>query len=82
MGIVLVAFLAARASIVEGREQYFNFESDQLVSQGGKPVELIISVPILDSYVFALNIAEFTELWSGIARARGLMSDGLRATQS
>ena len=62
MGIVLVAFLAARASFVDGRDEHVNFETDQLISQGGEPVELIISVSILESYVLALNIAEFTEL--------------------
>ena len=61
MGIVLVAFLAARASAVAGRDDYVNFETDQLISQGGEPVELIISVSILESYVLALNIAELTE---------------------
>jgi hypothetical protein len=62
MGIVLVAFLAARASLVEGVTKHVNFETDQLISQGGEPVDLIISVSKLDSYVLALNIAEFMEL--------------------
>ena len=32
------------------------------MSQGGEPVELIISGSKLDNDVFALNIAEFTKL--------------------
>ncbi len=61
MGIVLVAFLAARA-VPRGRDKHVNFETDQLISQGGEPVELIFSGSILESYVLALNIAEFTKL--------------------
>ena len=61
MGIVLVAFLAARLASRRGRDEYVNFETDQLISQGGKPVELFFSVSILESYVFALNIAERAE---------------------
>ena len=62
MGIVLVAFLAARAVIVPGVRMHINFKTDQLISQSGKPVELILRVSILESYILALNIAEFTEL--------------------
>ena len=45
-----------------GRYKQINFETDKLISQSRQPVELIISVSILESYVFALNIAERTEL--------------------
>ena len=62
MGIVLVAFLAARAVIDPGRDDHVNLETDQVISQGGKPVEFIVSVSRLESYVLALDIAEFTEL--------------------
>ena len=61
MGIVVVAFLAARAASRRGREEHIDLETDQLISQRGEPVELTLSVSILDSDVFALNIAEFTE---------------------
>ena len=62
MGIVLVAFLAARAPGVVGVKKYINFETDQLISQGREPVKLTLSVSILENYVLALNITEFTEL--------------------
>ena len=35
---------------------------NQLISQSGEPVELVLCGSILDSYVLTLNIAEFTEL--------------------
>ena len=44
-----------------GREEHVNFETNQLISQGGEPVELIISGSILESYVLAIDIAQFTE---------------------
>jgi hypothetical protein len=62
IGIVLVAFLAALGLQPPGSDEYVNLETDQLISQGGEPVELIISVSILDSYVLALDIPELTEL--------------------
>ena len=62
MGIVLVAFLASHGSTRRGRDEHVNFETDQLLSQGGQPVELILGGSRLESYVLALNIAEFTEL--------------------
>ena len=46
---------------VEGVTRYVNLETDQLISQGGKPVELIVGVSRLESYILALDIAEFTE---------------------
>ena len=82
MGIVLVAFLAATAS-ASRREEHVNFETDQFISQGGEPVELIISGSILESYVLALNIAECTELSpNNSTRQRRTQRDGLRASQS
>ena len=44
-----------------GRDDHVNFETDQLISQGGESVELTLCVSILESYVLALNIAEFTK---------------------
>ena len=53
--------IAQPASPRRGRDERVNFERYQLISQGGEPVELIFSISILESYVFALNIAEFME---------------------
>jgi hypothetical protein len=64
MGIVLVAFLKARAFSRRGRYEYVNFKTDQLISQGGKTVKLIFRGSSLVNYVLALNIAELTELSS------------------
>ncbi len=61
MGIVLVAFLAARATAVPARDYYVNLETDQLISQGRQAVELALRGSILDENVFAFNIAERTE---------------------
>jgi hypothetical protein len=58
----LVAFLAARASAVEGVTRHVNLETDQLISQRGESVEIIISESILKSYILALNIAQCTKL--------------------
>ena len=46
------------------RHKQINLETYQLISQDGEPVEPIISVSILESYVLTLNIAECTELSS------------------
>src|SRR5215813_10809829 len=61
MGIVLVEFLAAIAAGVEVVTSTSSFETDQFISQGGKSCNLVISISILDSYVLAVNIAEFIE---------------------
>ena len=45
-----------------GRDDHVNLKTDQLVGQGGKPVELVLSVSRLESYVLALDIAESKEL--------------------
>ncbi len=70
MGIVLVAFFAARAAGDRALTMHVNFETDQLIGQSREPVELIISVSILESYVLALNIAERTELSQDSPRAQ------------
>jgi len=62
IGIVLVAFLATRVSFRGDREEHVNFETDRLLSDGGEPVGFVFCVSILQSYVLALNTAEFTEL--------------------
>ena len=62
MGISPGSILGSQGGRRRGRDEYVNFETDQLVSQGGKPVELVLSVSILESYVLALNIAECTDL--------------------
>jgi hypothetical protein len=55
------SLLGSQGGRRRGRDEHVNFETYQLISQSGKPVELAISVSILESYVLALNIAEFTE---------------------
>ena len=42
-------------------EDNVNLETDQIISQDGKTVELIISGSKLGNYVLAFDIAEFTE---------------------
>ena len=44
------------------RDEHVNVETDQLISQSGEPVELVLCGSILESHVLALNIAEFTKL--------------------
>ena len=46
----------------QGRKEHINLETDQFISQRGKPFELIFSGSILEYYVLAFNIAECTEL--------------------
>ena len=48
MGIVRVAFLSGYSGRRRGRDEHVNFETDQFISQGGEPVELIISGSILE----------------------------------
>jgi hypothetical protein len=55
--------LSSYGSRRPGRDEHVNFETDQLIGQGREPVELIISVSIVESDVLTLNIAERTELW-------------------
>ena len=62
MGIALGSILGSQGGRGRGRDEHVNFETDQLISQSGKPVELAISVSILESYILAFDIAEFTEL--------------------
>ena len=46
MGIVLVAFLAARAAGVVTSSEHVNLETDQFFCQRREPVKFIISVAI------------------------------------
>ena len=62
MGIVLVAFFAATAAGAGTAKIRFTPETDQLISESGKPVEFSSSVSILENYALALNITECTEL--------------------
>jgi hypothetical protein len=54
--------LGGDSSRRQGREEHVNFETDQFISQGGEPLDLIVSGSILEYYVLALSIAECTEL--------------------
>jgi hypothetical protein len=56
------SILGGQGSRRPGRDEHVDFETDQLISRGGEPVELIISGSKLEGYVLALNIAKFTEL--------------------
>ena len=80
MGIVLVAFLAAMAP--GPRDEHVNFETDQFIGQGGKPVELIFSVSILDKRRSCPQHSRDHGAHAGLPRARCLKRDGLRASQS
>src|SRR5262249_12686988 len=44
------------------RNDDVNFETDQLIRQGGKPVGFIFSESRLDGYILALNVTERTKL--------------------
>ena len=46
----------------QGRKEKVNVETDQFISQGREPLELIVSRSILKDYVLALNIAKSMEL--------------------
>ena len=47
MGIVLVAFLATKASLIPGVTSTI-FETEQLISEGGEPVELVGAISPLE----------------------------------
>jgi hypothetical protein len=42
-------------------EKHVDLETDQFMSQSREPVEFVISISILESYVFALNIIKLME---------------------
>ena len=82
MGIVLVAFLATRASLIPGRDQYVNFETEQLISEAGEPVELVISESILERLCSCPQHSRDHEVCAVLSLARRLKWDGFRAIQS
>ena len=83
MGIVLVAFLAARASVNPGRDQYVNFETDQLISEGGEPVELDYQQIDTRKRCSCPQHSRDHEVLRGIVSCPGRLKwDGFRAIQS
>lgn len=58
----LGSVLSGSGVIRPGRDDHVNLESDQLIGQGGQPVEFVLSLSRLESYVLALDIAESTKL--------------------
>ena len=48
-------------STKRGRDEHVHLKTNQLIRQGGKPIDLVISESVFESYVFALNIAKCTE---------------------
>jgi hypothetical protein len=61
MGIVLVAFLAAKISAVEDVKSTSTLSRTSSSVSAGIRGELTFRVSILESYRFALNVAELTE---------------------
>ena len=73
MGIVFVAFLAARAPLpAAARNDDVNFATDQLSREVGEPVNFSCGVAVLDNDILALDVAEVTQtLLEGLDAGRG-----------
>ena len=61
MGIVLVAFLAARIGKVDVSDKHINLELHEFGHKAWDTIQLCLNVAILNQDVFSLNITEIAQ---------------------
>ena len=74
MGIVFVAFLAARIGLSPPRHEDMDLETHQLGRKLGEPIELPLRIPVLDGDVLSFYVAKLAQSQPNYLGTGGLTS--------